>query len=208
MKRLYRSRNEKVLAGVCGGIAEYYNIDPVIVRLIAVVLILFAGIPLLIYVAAIIIIPRAPLQESEPPAAAREKTMPEQELSPEAKAREKARMGEHVRILGILYLAFSALGIIAAVIVFTVLAGSGIISGNSDVIFITRILGIGISALLILLSLPGIIAGFGLLKQEPWARILALVLGVLNLINIPFGTLLGVYTIWVLTDREAQELFD
>jgi phage shock protein C len=207
MKRLYRSRKEKVLAGVCGGIAQYFDVDPVLVRLITVVLALFAGIPLLIYVAAIIIIPKEPLPEGESVTAPPGKETTKQELSPEEKEREKARMGEHVRILGILYLALSALGIIAAVIVFAVLVSSGVISGNYDVILITRIIGIGVAALLVLFSLPGIFAGFGLLKQESWARVLALVLGVMNLINIPFGTLLGVYTIWVLTNKEVQELF-
>ena len=44
-KRLYRSRKERMIAGVCGGIAEYFNIDPVIVRLIAVILLLPGGFP-------------------------------------------------------------------------------------------------------------------------------------------------------------------
>ena len=39
-KRLYRSRTDRMIAGVCGGLAEYFNIDPVIIRIIAVVLLL------------------------------------------------------------------------------------------------------------------------------------------------------------------------
>jgi phage shock protein PspC (stress-responsive transcriptional regulator) len=200
MKRLYRSRKNRVLAGICGGLGEYYDVDPVVVRLITVVLTIF-GLPVLIYLIAIFIIPNEPLSgiESEAPAE-KEKAA----LSPEEKEREKARMEEHVRILGILYIALSALGIIAAAIVFVVLVGSGIITGDEQVIFITRI---GVSGLLVLFSLPGIFAGLGLMKYESWARILALVLGFINLVNIPFGTMLGVYTIWVLTNKEVQELF-
>ena len=60
-KRLYRSTQNKVLAGVCGGIAEYFNIDPVIVRLIAVVLSLPGLVTgLIVYIIAAIIIPKAP----------------------------------------------------------------------------------------------------------------------------------------------------
>ena len=184
MKHLYRSRKNRVFAGICGGLGEYLDIDPVVIRVITVVLTLW-GLPLLVYLIAIFIVPNEPLEGAESTAAAEKKKA---ELTPEEKEREKARMEEHVRILGILYIALSALGIIAAAIVFVVLVGSGIITGDEEVIFITRIVGIGVSGLLVLFSLPGIFAGLGLLKYESWARILALVLGFINLINIPFGT--------------------
>jgi phage shock protein PspC (stress-responsive transcriptional regulator) len=56
-KRLYRSSTEKMIGGVCGGIAEYFEIDPVIVRLIAVALIFVNGIGLLAYLIGWIVIP-------------------------------------------------------------------------------------------------------------------------------------------------------
>lgn len=58
VKRLYRSRNEKILGGVCGGLGEYFEVDPVVIRLIWVVLTLltmFIGI--IVYLIAWIIIP-------------------------------------------------------------------------------------------------------------------------------------------------------
>lgn len=58
-KRLYRNPNDKMLGGVCGGLAAYFDIDPVIVRLIMVVLFLGAGIGLLAYIIAWIVIPLA-----------------------------------------------------------------------------------------------------------------------------------------------------
>ena len=61
VKRLYRSRGERMLGGVCGGLAEYFNMDPTIVRLI-MVLAAFAGGPgLVAYVILWVIIPEAPL---------------------------------------------------------------------------------------------------------------------------------------------------
>lgn len=60
LKRLYRSRNEKIIAGVCGGVAEYFNIDPVIVRIIWVVISLMWGFGILAYLIAWIIIPKKP----------------------------------------------------------------------------------------------------------------------------------------------------
>lgn len=60
MKRLYRSGKEKILGGVCGGIAEYFGIDPVIVRVLWVILCLLWGSGILAYIIAWIIIPRNP----------------------------------------------------------------------------------------------------------------------------------------------------
>jgi len=56
-KQLYRSKKNKVIAGVCGGIAEYFKIDPVIIRLILVVLLLGYGVGFIAYLLAWIIIP-------------------------------------------------------------------------------------------------------------------------------------------------------
>jgi glucose uptake protein GlcU len=54
----------------------------------------------------------------------------------------------------------------------------------------------------------GFIAGWGLLHREPWARLLTVVLGFLALIHIPFGTALGVYTLWVLLPAKAEEEYE
>ncbi len=60
-KRLFRSRTDRMIAGVCGGIAEYFNIDPVIVRVIFVILLLPGGLPGFIpYVILWVIVPEAP----------------------------------------------------------------------------------------------------------------------------------------------------
>lgn len=57
MKRLTRSRNDKVLFGVCGGVGKYFDIDPVIIRIIFLVLLFTAGVGFLAYIIAIFIIP-------------------------------------------------------------------------------------------------------------------------------------------------------
>jgi phage shock protein C len=57
MTRLYRSEEERILGGVCGGIAEIYDLDPSIVRLVTLVIILSSGAPLILYLAAWLIIP-------------------------------------------------------------------------------------------------------------------------------------------------------
>lgn len=61
-KRLYRNQHNKILAGVCSGLGDYFNIDPVIIRLLWVVLSIFGGAGILIYIIAWIIIPEKPVQ--------------------------------------------------------------------------------------------------------------------------------------------------
>lgn len=61
-KRLYRSRTDRKLAGVCGGIAERYDFDPSIVRLIWIIMTFVGGIGLLPYIIAAIVIPDEPVR--------------------------------------------------------------------------------------------------------------------------------------------------
>jgi phage shock protein C len=58
MKRLYRSEKDKMIAGVCSGLAEYFNIDPVIIRLIFVLIALPGGVSILVYFLFWILVPK------------------------------------------------------------------------------------------------------------------------------------------------------
>ena len=113
-------------------------------------------------------------------------------------------MQKHISILGALYIAFGALGVLVALIVFVAMAGGGLLSGDTGAFALTSSIGFMVALFIVLISAPGIIGGFGLLKRKSWARLLVLILGCLNLVNIPFGTILGIYTLWVLTKTEAQ----
>jgi hypothetical protein len=62
-----------------------------------------------------------------------------------------------------------------------------------------------IGILILVKAAAGFVAGYGLLQREAWARILALILGFLSLFNVPFGTALGVYTLWVLLPATSDE---
>ncbi len=65
-KRLYRSRKEKILGGVCGGIAEYFNIDPILVRMAAVLLALISmGAAIVVYIIMWIVVPERPAIKPE-----------------------------------------------------------------------------------------------------------------------------------------------
>jgi phage shock protein C len=60
IKRLYRSRTDRQVAGVCGGIADYFNIDPTIVRILWVIFAIAGGPGLIVYIILAIVIPEEP----------------------------------------------------------------------------------------------------------------------------------------------------
>jgi phage shock protein PspC (stress-responsive transcriptional regulator) len=64
-KKLYRSRSERMITGVCGGLAEYFDIDPTVVRLLFVVASLLGGPGLLAYIIFLVLMPIEPLKEAE-----------------------------------------------------------------------------------------------------------------------------------------------
>jgi hypothetical protein len=115
---------------------------------------------------------------------------------------------KHVTILGVLYIALGCLGVLGALVVFTAVTGGGLLSGDETAILVTGAVGTAIASFLLLLSLPMVIGGIALLRHARWARIFVLVLGALNLLNIPFGTLLGIYTLWALTRPEIESMFN
>src|SRR5258708_11139179 len=109
-------------------------------------------------------------------------------------------MATHVKVLGVLYIALSALGLLGALFLSLIFGvASGIVGANAEphevaiALPIIGLTGTMLVVFLLIISLPGLIAGIGLLRFRPWARILAIVMAVLNLIHIPFGTLLGIY---------------
>lgn len=65
-KRLERSRSNKVVGGVCGGVGKYINMDPTLVRVLTVVLSLFTGVPIIVYIVALFALPEEGSQPQPP----------------------------------------------------------------------------------------------------------------------------------------------
>lgn len=122
-------------------------------------------------------------------------------------------MQTHVKVLAVLFIVLSALGVLAALglgAMFGIAGVAGSVADAEDAAIALPIIGITGTVLvvfLLALSLPGLVTGFGLLKFRPWARILGIVLCALQLINIPFGTILGAYGLWVLLNKDTERLF-
>ena len=123
-------------------------------------------------------------------------------------------MQTHVKVLAVLFIVFSALGVISAIGLMAVFGGAAGIVGSTaeaeDAAIALPIIGMTgglLTAFLLLVSVPGLVTGFGLLSFKPWARILGIVLCAINLINIPFGTIFGAYGLWVLLNKDTERLF-
>ncbi|MHC4495697.1 MAG: serine/threonine-protein kinase, partial [Planctomycetota bacterium] len=118
------------------------------------------------------------------------------------------RMEKHIAIVSALRIGFGIMGVLIAVIVFVALVGGGRLSEDPEVMRITSIIGPAVANFLIVVSVPGIICGVGLYKRKGWARILALILAIPDLVtNIPIGPAICIYTIWVLLNKETAQLF-
>jgi phage shock protein PspC (stress-responsive transcriptional regulator) len=79
-RKLYRSRNERMIAGVCGGLGEYFNIDPTLIRLLFVFLALAGGPGLVAYIVLLVVVPEEPLSsENKPSTASQQVVTPEPE---------------------------------------------------------------------------------------------------------------------------------
>jgi hypothetical protein len=116
-------------------------------------------------------------------------------------------METHVKVVGWLWVILGALTLLGALCAVVSIAGGGLISGDQDALLATGITATVLGLFLILSGAVNLIAGVGLLKFKPWARILALILAILNLLAFPIGTALGIYTLWVLLTKETEPLF-
>jgi hypothetical protein len=123
-------------------------------------------------------------------------------------------MAQHVKILGILHIIYAGFVLLIGVVVLVIMGGlAGFISATGQSADsqvappILGLIGVGIFCFFLVLSLPGIIGGFGLLQFKSWARLLVIVLSAFELLSIPFGTALGIYGFWVLLNPETERLF-
>lgn len=115
---------------------------------------------------------------------------------------------QHVTFLAWLYIIGHAVFLAIGVFLFMLLTGIGLAVNDPDARFVLPLVGTALGTLLIALGLPGLIAGYGLLTVKPWARVLALVIAILNLVNVPIGTIIGAYACWVLLQQATRDYLD
>ena len=118
-------------------------------------------------------------------------------------------MKKHVTVVGAIQIGFGALGLIAAVAVFFALNFARSQVGDDAVANgVLKLLSISLPLLIGFLSTLGLVGGIGLFTYQPWARYLVIVVSALGCLNIPIGTLKGVYALWVLLQDETVKLFE
>jgi hypothetical protein len=120
---------------------------------------------------------------------------------------QKSRLRRHLHLLGIFWIAYGVFDLLWGAIMWMV---ANTLFGRwgrmeSDVPFFLHPLLSWIAILILLRAIAGITAGWGLTQRFEWARSLTIVLGFLALIHPPFGTVLGIYTIWALLSPGADD---
>ena len=122
---------------------------------------------------------------------------------------EDSRMKKHVAVVGAIQIGFAILGLILAVVIFFVMSfARSQVGGDQTGEMVLGFLSISLPILFGFLSTIGLVGGIGLLAYKPWARYLVMVVAALGCLNIPIGTLKGVYTLWVLLQDETIKLFE
>ena len=124
-------------------------------------------------------------------------------------------MQQHVKILGVIHIVMGSLAVLMGLVAMIVFLLGGALVGaaaahDPEAAIAAPLLGFigGVLFFLIaVLAVPGIIAGVGLLKYRPWARILTIVLSALQLFSVPIGTAVGIYGLWTMLNNETEQLF-
>lgn len=121
------------------------------------------------------------------------------------------QMETHIKILGILNIVWGIMGVIGILSVLGIFVGGGIIGGASSgepgIFAIAGIFGMIIAVIVAITTIPCLIAGYGILKLSGWGKTLGIVISILNLIVLPFGTALGIYGLYVLFHEETKRIF-
>jgi hypothetical protein len=124
-------------------------------------------------------------------------------------------MRSHVRLLATLEIIFGALGVLVGIGLLLMFGGIAAIVGLSDqsdgrliAVPVLGVVGTVLCLIMVIIALPELLAGIGLLRERQWGRILSIILSALNLFNIPFGTLMGVYGLWVLLSNQGTAHFE
>jgi hypothetical protein len=122
---------------------------------------------------------------------------------------ENRNMKQHVSFVGALHIGFGILGLLGALAVYVIFNfANGLVENEPVAEEVLAFVGGTLSLLIVFFCCMGIIGGIGLFSYKPWARILVMIVSAINCLNIPIGTAKGVYSIWVLMQRETIELFE
>lgn len=113
----------------------------------------------------------------------------------------------HITVVAWLHILEAFLYIGGAILLMAFFSGIGLMSGEREALGILTVVGLCAGGFLLLFGIPVALAGWGLLRKQYWARVLAMVLAILGLFLFPIGTIVGAYVLWVLTSQPAAAYF-
>ena len=116
-------------------------------------------------------------------------------------------MEKHINTVAALQIGLSIFNLLIAFLIFTVLKLVGGFVDDANGATILSLIADVLAIVFIIISVPGILAGMGLYKRKEWARILTLVLSIVEIFSFPFGTAIGIYSIWALIQPETVAEF-
>jgi hypothetical protein len=114
-------------------------------------------------------------------------------------------MQKHLDLIGVLNIALGLFGLLACGIVLVVMTLGGLATADPAAMMVTSGVASFVTVLILLFAVPSLAVGVALLMRKPWAPTGAFIVGALNLANPPFGTLLGIYTLWVMVRVPEME---
>ena len=116
-------------------------------------------------------------------------------------------MEKHINTVAALQIGLCIFNLLMVLTLYSILKLIGGFIDDRDAEMILTVIANIAASVLALLAVPGIIAGYGLYQRKEWARILTLILSVISIFNFPFGTAIGIYSIWVLIQPESVAAF-
>jgi hypothetical protein len=133
----------------------------------------------------------------------------------------KAKMRDHIKILGLLNIIMGSLTALIGLTALLVMGGiaglmaSGVADSSLSDVENARtfapwlgLIGLVAAIFFSVIALPTIIGGWGLLRYKSWSRVLTIIVSAFHLLSLPFGTALGIYGRWVLTNDQSRQLLD
>lgn len=116
-------------------------------------------------------------------------------------------MEKHINVVAALQIGLSIFTLLIVALAYTVFNVIGSFIDEPEGKMVLAIIGNVIAVFLVFVSIPGLIAGIGLYRRKEWARILTIVISVIDLFNFPLGTAIGIYSIWAMVQPETVAAF-
>ena len=125
---------------------------------------------------------------------------------------DSIRMKKHVTVVGAIHIGIGILGLIGALLLFLLMDfARGFIPQEEIPDAVMKLISViltSIPVLIAVLSVLRLVGGIGLLSQQMWARYVIIIVAIIGLLSVPIGTLIGVYSLWVLMQSETMKLFE